>query len=206
MSKGQIILLEEAIQKGIVKMGDYLDYRPFHGTYSPPEGLSKKRENPIFTTENFGWKLDKIDERLMLAADGVTAAKLWLFGRIGYDYGVDALNSIAGICYTDPKLADKAVSMTGYIYKNLSPLNALEDLSYWLGSTYLHPYAPYTSFGLSYVYCEHMNEYDLFYSSGCEFSGNNGVRPAAYLKPNITLVLSEKNDGTKEKPWMPLRD
>lgn len=210
MSKEQIISLEEAFEKGIVKVGDYVDYRPTYGEYRPTKNLTGSRYYSIFKTENFGWKLDNIDGKKLLIADGVTGKALRLYGKTGYKHGTKALNNIARVCYTDPMLTNGAISMTEHVYKSLALCNVLSNLqAYWLGSTYVGPNTTYTTqryFGLCVVDSGFVCGGGLFHSSGDECSGSYRVRSAAPLKPNIKLVLSEESDGSKARPWQPLRE
>lgn len=219
MSKEQIISLEEAFEKGIVKIGDYIDYRAIYGEYHPKgeETGVDERHNPTFKTEDFGWRLDKFEEELILVADSVTNGELMLNGNVGYDNGIDVLNKITSQCFTDPALAaEGAISIPDFIFRKLHPCNIMEELpKYWVGANFvtdtrIHDYKWYTGLGVKYVYkgCMYgriMVEKNYGYISSV-YMGISSVRPVVFLKSNIQLVLAEGNDGSKGKPWQPLRE
>lgn len=56
MSKEKIISLEDAVQQGLIKVEDYIDYRPTHSKYRPSKKSTgiNARVSPYFETENFG--------------------------------------------------------------------------------------------------------------------------------------------------------
>lgn len=210
MSKEQIISLEEAFEKGIVKVGDYVDYKPTYGEYRPKmvETGVDERQNSTFKTEDFGWKLDKFEGKLILVADIVTTRRLMLRGKVGYNNGVTVLNKITRHCYTDPALAaGGAINITKEIFKTLAPCNIMKNLrEYWLGSCYVHSSTDYAHFGLYNVFSGKVDYDDLFRLDGYVHTYGRGVRPVVFLKSNIQLLLSEEGDGSKEKPWRPLRE
>lgn len=224
MSKEKIISLEDAVQQGLIKVEDYIDYRPTYGKYQPTKNLTgiSARENPYFETENFGWKLDNIDGKMLLVADNATKEQLGLYGETGYYHATKVLNKITKTCYTDPMLADKVESITRDIYKKLSPCNVLisDSLEYWVAAFFKHSYPYYSSFygmerkyygfGLYRIYRDDWLAATLFqiYDSGeyyGKYSEYYSVRPVVFLKSNIQMVLSEESNGTKKKPWKTLR-
>lgn len=215
MSKEQLISLEEAFEKGIVKIGDYIDYRPTYGEYQFTADWTGVDidDNPIFKTENFGWMLDSYNGELILVADDVTMS-LKLYGLRGYNYAIEVLNKIAEVCYTS-MLAYRVISINENIHKRLASCNIIKRPTYWLG-TRCYGYMDYygcTNFYVDYVSNGKVHSKELFtdfYNRPYDESHNSydrhGVRPVVFLKSNIQMVLSEESNGTKKKPWMLLRE
>lgn len=213
MSKKQIISLEEAFEKGIVKIGDYIDYRPVYGKYRPTKEYTGifARENPYFETEIFGWKLDNFNGNLILVADSVTSQELRLYGKIGYDFGPEALAKIASACYTDPMLAEVVGSINNKVYLILAPCNIQKSLPLYYhedtcyGSKEEHGEALFYGIKYGNIYNGKQSIAILHEANGNDYYAEFHIRPIVYLRNDIDLLLSGESNGTKAKPWKPLR-
>ncbi len=195
------ITLEEALRQGIVKIGDYVDYRPKLGRCVLTGEQTGWKEDQKFETEELGWRLDKFQGDLVLIASKPTSA-LWLQGGTGYKEGLLAMDTLCRSAYSNPHFSKKVIPMTEEMQKEIGRKYVTRE-SYWLGSAAVVTCYDYACWGFGYVDGSvvdvvYANSRPLVSPYSDELNGCYGVRPAVYLKSKIQL---KEGSGTKSDPW-----
>lgn len=203
------MLLEDAIRQGIITVGDalkgisghYFAYKPVERIYTAlPEETGWKAKQ-MFQTEQLGWCLERIGDEIHLVADQATEMQLFLCGKIGYESGVKTINRFCQNLYSN-SLATKVIGMTKeMIIAGVSRSVKMND-KYWLGESYRCDYPIGEKLGMSYVishYVYGMNLYNVY--NGIERDNCCGIRPVAFLNPNIQIEFRSGDDGSREHPW-----
>ena len=115
----------EAILDGTVKRGDYIDY-PLEiittNIICFDTGYYDKRYQK-FQTEMLDWRLDVVNDKLILVAGNGTKSKLVLGGSCGYRNGIEVIDTIQKELYTNDELAETVVPITEEILRKLHPCN-----------------------------------------------------------------------------------
>lgn len=201
------ISLKEAVRRRIVKVGDYVEYNPKYGKYIPPQCLTGQKYNPVFRTEELGWKLEKINGRICLISDNGTAQELCLEGETGFSGGILALNNIAKKCYSNEEIAYRVQSITEDMFNKLShnSKKTKRHINYWLASQRLCPTSCYSDFHMRFVYSEgKVCDYSLCCSCCKDIPtrASMSVRIVVFIRSDIGLSISDERDGTERKPWV----
>ena len=144
------ITLEKALRKGIVKIGDYIDYKPEFGRCVLTEKQTGWDEDQEFETEELGWRLDKFQGDLVLIASEPTS-ELCLKGRTGYREGIGAMCTLCQSAYSNSHFSKKVVPMAKGIQKEIGRKYVTRG-SYWLGSAAIGTYYyDFPCVGICYV-------------------------------------------------------
>ena len=201
------ISLNEAIRQGKVKIGDYIEYHPMIGTCVLTEKQTGWHKEQVFKTEQLKWRVDKINEYIILIADKPTTTEVFLAGKIAYGNGVTSINQLCKQLYLDPAIAYKAICITASIQENMSECNIRNMNKYWLGnfSMYGSDYNWDTWLALGCICYGKCYAYAYVYSNSKKCSNSLGVRPVVYLNPNIQIMEDKDCDGSEEKPWKLLK-
>lgn len=203
------MLLTEAIQQGIVTVGDtkkgiigdYIDYRPVEEKCILTPDQTGWREKQSFKTEQLCWRLEQVGSKVLLLPDEPTNSPIILKGKIGYDCGIQAMNYFVSKLFSSP-MVDEVTVVTEEMFKaGISRCSK----AYWIGLSYLHIAADDIYLGMYYVFYDLVNTFNLYYPSGYSDYSLYGVRPVVSLKPDIRIMISEGNYGFKERPWKILK-
>lgn len=189
------MLLKEAIQEGIVKLGDYVRYKPKRNvvcTISPE--LTGWHTEQTFRTEKLDWTLSNFKGELFLISDDVTE-RLRLSGKNGYEHGVESMNRICEMLYST-NLSHKVFAMTKGMIDSGVPYIKYSHY-YWLATHSRH-----NQFGLcvadgdGYTY-----DYVMYDLAGFDNNFRFGIRPVVSLKDTVIVSIPEEKRGSKEYPW-----
>lgn len=190
----ETMTLEEAKRQGIVKIGDFIDYKPIPESLVLRQKQTGWEEEQRFQTEELGWRLDKIGRDLVLIAARPTK-DLFLLEE-ARDKPLKGVNAIKEICkqlYTNPNFIQRAVPLGYEIQEGVVSNCHIIDASY------LHVIDAFgkTKYVLTRDIPLFYNNMGLLYEA-YNGTGYLGVRPMIYLKSNIQLV---EGSGTEKDPW-----
>lgn len=193
------MLLKEAIQEGIVKLGDYVRYKPKKNvvcTISPE--LTGWHTEQTFRTEELDWTLSNFKGELFLISDDVTEG-LWLSGKNGYEHGVESMNRICEMLYSS-NLSHKVFAMTKGMIDSGVPYIKSKNC-YWLATHSRH-----NQFGLCVADGDIMRhgctyDYVMYDLAGFDNNFRFGIRPVVSLEDTVIVSIPEEKRGSKEYPW-----
>ena len=187
-----ILSLDEAFRKRIVKVSDYFDYKPVVSRYTVGEEQTGWAEKQSFSTEDLGgWKLNEFEGTLSLVAASATKQKLILKGNVGFFNEVEVQNEICEKLYSNEIFS--AVSMP--IEIKMNRFNRIRE-EYYLAFRY-------SEFNFRYLYTSYRNfvyENIISTSPSRNFFYSAALRPMVYLDPDIKIYIKEV-DGSKDNPW-----
>lgn len=194
--------LLECFEQGIVKIGDYVEYKPIKSfgilKTSETGSWGRRFEEQILYTEELKYQFAGFySGKPFLLSDSVTKQIIWLEGEIGYQNGGNALQKLHQQCWSNEQIGAIGTCLTYFMYCNL-PAKVKKTKTgkacYWLNSvgSFCKNTSNYS--GLDYV-CEN-NEFKTV--EICNMIGktenriglqNNGmelaIRPAIILLENF---------------------
>lgn len=202
----KIMLLTEAIRKGIIAVGDvskgilgaYIEYKPeIKNCMLTPEQTGWTEEQ-LFRTEQLNWRLEKSGDEVILIADEATT-KIYLKGKIGYEKGIDSMNYLCRKLYTNP-LAENVMIVNGDMFeKGLSHC----DSSYWVDSSSSDIYLGTEYFCICIATNGRMIDSFLYGLNGNAYFGYYGIRPVVFLKSDVWVEIPEEREDyvSNKKTW-----
>lgn len=186
------ITLEEALLRGKVKIGDYVDYKPISGRCVLTKEQTGWEEDQAFEAEDLGWRVDKIEGNLVLIASRPTK-DLYLKGKVVYEKGAEVIKTLCESCYSSLQFSQRVVPVEYEVRSGVVSSCHITDAAYW-----------HIKRAFGNVDCVIIRDgLDFFNSMGFAYevengTGYHGVRPLVYLKRGICL---EGGSGTEENPW-----
>lgn len=135
--------LLEMFEKNLVKVGDYIEYRPYQGGCLLKVGetgvWSENEEEQYFYTEMMKFQFaGMLKDKLLLISDEITKQIIRFDGDIGCLKGAQTLNKIAIACWSNLQLGAMGYVLNYFDYSRL-PEEVKKTKSgkrcYWLSST-----------------------------------------------------------------------
>lgn len=201
------MLLEEAIRKGIIAvgdvskgiLGDYIEYKTERKNCVLTPEQTGWPEEQLFKTEHLNWRLEKVGDEVILIADDATMSKIYLKGKIGYEKGIDSMNYLCGKLYTN-FLAENVIIVNGDMFERGVSYCAS---SYWVDSSSSDIYFGTEYFCIRIASSGRMIDSFLYGLNGNAYSGYYGIRPIVFLKPDVWVEIPEEIEdyGSNKKAW-----
>ena len=130
----------------IVKLGDYVDYKPDVKTYTTrPEYTGASAQT--FTTQSTNWRVVGIDEKngkTYITSDKIVNSGFKLGGILGYYKGDEELNRTCAQLYSNERLETSAESYSSqnnnkiYKYTESTEKRIVQRIAYYLNGTVLN--------------------------------------------------------------------
>lgn len=177
--------------KGILNIGDYIPN--FHTDYR--ECILKKEstgwnEDQLIHTENeLRYRFAGLWQgSLVLLSDKVTEQKIILNGKVGYENGDSAIESLHEKCYSSEKFHGKGFFIPPEFFDKL-PDELKIDGTFWLNSYYEYSCDDLTLYSVYMIRKDNIPDYalwlDYYKEDSCISDG--GILPAVLL-PRDTLM------------------
>lgn len=199
------IMLVEALKKGIIKQGDYIEYYPDYQECILSEIETGYIETQVLKTQDFRYQFAGIIYgQLVLVADGVTKPIL-LNGWDGHKNGPEAIQKYIEKCYSSKEFEAKGVCLNQSVFEKLPKKISQKDYNYCLGSPCISYCSWYVTFGLGRVIRGHLCNHELY---GLHGDGNScgsgdfisdGFRPIVVLPSDIKI--NQNNELIKYKKY-----
>ena len=115
------ITLEQAIQQGNIKKGDYIGYFPEHATNVASHSETGGVRISTLETEQLGYRLAYITEKkkIVIISDKLTSQTLHLYGKKGRKHGPNTLLKVCNTLFSNATLGAVAYFMTEEDFKKL---------------------------------------------------------------------------------------
>ena len=200
----------EAVRKGIIQEGDFI---------RPEELFQKEKTKILLGQEQTGWSEEQVFKREKLrwffARDpegnftlfgSTTNNVLTLFGKTGYENGIEVQNTIINALYSNESIGVKSRAMTKEdtimlrkkkSIKRILKYNVAFRRVAWLGSSFIASDGNRVKSGINYISHNGVNYCHLFRSNGHMSGGYFGLRPVLHILERQILVDADsmKREG-----------
>lgn len=192
------MLLEDAIRKGIVKLGDYIYYKPVMKSCTLFFSQTGVEEPQTFETEPLNWQLRRDKNRIVVVAEYETNFKLTFKGKTGYDQGIKTLEFLCKELYSN-SMASEVTTITEELQRELA-LYGKE--TYWIASRANFTQSGYSYDCMHYARNNHIVATPLYDQCGDSKVGCHAILPIVFLRADVQVVIpDEEKCGSKESPW-----
>ena len=206
----------EAVRKGIIKTGDYVDAEELFFKEKPEITISGNLtgcgRNQTFKRERLEWIFSKDEKGNLKLFGSTTEDRLTLYGKAGYENGVKVQNTILKKLYSNNNIDIEASATTKEDYEFLFKHQAIRDkhrlklvhcwnAATWLGSSLIVENARQTGYTHYCIYCvlsdSAIQISSLFNSNYQEGTKCLGLRPVLLIPEYQILVDvdSKKKEG-----------
>lgn len=170
-----------------------ISYLPDQGSVQLTKSDTGWNEVQTFSTKmDCTWYPFIHEGDVYLAAGEITVEKLRLYGRIGYENGINSIEKIAKL-YGNDSLGAKGIGLTPKIFYAMPKcLRDLKD-SYWLCKQKEHKSESSCYFGLNYVASGNVSDNSLYYSFGFMYDSKYAVRPLVCLKFDTEVYIDDSD-------------